>query len=121
MPLVIVKHTYVIHGGFINKLAKALPEIVALALSVENNPEAHLSPADIEVWVHRANELDVNAKNLEIVIWANLYPERLANLNEREERIRNFVKKFLADVIPGGVSASGFVWVLLANGAFGEL
>lgn len=68
--------------------------------------------------MQEGGKLDVNTKDLEIIIWATLYPERLKNLDGRRAMIVEQVKMFLADY---DRNLSGFVWVLLQPASFGEL
>ena len=119
MPLVVVWHkSGRFNNDMIQKLAETLPEIVAGALHVPESAEAHLAPDDIEVKVQESGKYDVNTKDLAIIIWANLYPERLSNLTDRKDAIVQGVRAFLADY---DLKPSGFVWVLLQPAAFGEL
>lgn len=119
MPLVVVNYQKnEIDPVIVRNVANGLPKIVARALDVVGNEQARLSAGDIEVWVQEAGSQDVNGKGLEIVIWANEYPERLANLNDRKEEILRGVRDLLPHY-PGNLT--GFVWVLLQPGAFGEI
>ena len=119
MPLVVVTHEVGrVPPDMLIKLARALPEIVAQALNVEENEHARLTVADIEVRVQESGPYDFNVKDLEIIIWANDYPERLVNLDERKETILKGVREFLRDF---DRNLSGFVWVLLQPTAFGEI
>lgn len=119
MPLVVINYKAGrLPEDLIRSLALEIPDIVASALSVEENPEARLGPEDIEVRVQESGKMDVNAKDLEIVIWANSYPERLLNFAERKDMILVDIRAFLADY---DSNPSGFVWVLIQPGAFGEL
>lgn len=119
MPLVVVQHKVGrILEDMLQKLAESLPEIVAKALSAEENQDACLIPSDVEVWVQESGKLNVNTKDLEIIIWANSYPERLRDLERRKDMIVRAVRKFFADY---DRNLSGFVWVLLQPTAFGEL
>jgi len=120
MPLVMIQHK----KGRVPKillegLAVGMPGIVAASLHVEENKDAHLTPDDVEVHVQESGESDVNTKDLEITIWANLYPERLENLGWRKENIVQFVRDFLT--ANDMQFLSGFVWVLLQPASFGEL
>lgn len=105
-------------GDMIGNLANELPAIVARALHVEKNLKGHLTSEDIEVEVRESGPYDVNIKDLEITIWANDYPERLANLDKRREEILSGIREFLRDY---DRNLSGFVWVLLQPASFGEL
>ena len=119
MPLVVVHyHPNIIPRDVILELANELPGIVADALNVRGNADAHLDSSDVEVQVRAFGEYDVNTRSLEIIVWANLYLERQANLEERKDNILNAVRDFLEDY---NLNVSGFVWVLLQPAAFGEL
>ena len=119
MPLVVVQHKAGrITEQMLTNLAKAMPEIVAAGLNAPENQDACLIPSDIEVWVQESGRFDVNTKDLGIIIWANSYPERLRNLDQRKDAIVQAVRKFLADC---DRNLSGYVWVLLQPAAFGEL
>lgn len=118
MPLVVIQHKPGrVLDDMLQNLAKKMPEIVADALSADA-PGAELTSTDIEVWVQEGGKLDVNTKDLEIIIWATSYPARLENLDFRKEMIVQQVKTFLADY---DRNLSGFVWVLLQPASFGEL
>lgn len=121
MPLVVVQYKPgSITEGKLKDFVSVLPKLVARALHVPENPDAHLTPEDVEVWVRESGKLDRNVedivKDIEIVIWANEYPERLQNLGERKDRIVQSIRDFFYGRIP-----TGFVWVLLQPAAFGEL
>jgi hypothetical protein len=119
MPLVALQYKRKsIRDKMLGKLARALPTIVAGALDIPENRNARLTPAEIEVWVMESGKHDVNVKDIEIIIWAHDYPERLANLEARKETILDGVRTFLA---ANNQSLSGFVWVLLQPSAYGEL
>ena len=121
MALVVVQHRGPrgpVPEWMVAKLVKQLPWIVAEALDVEKNPDARIISNEIEVCVRESGELDINTKDLEIIIWANSYPERLANLEQRKDEILQDVRKFLGD---HDRNLTGFVWVLLQPAAFGEL
>jgi hypothetical protein len=76
-------------GDMIQNLAKELPAIIAGALTIEEG--------DIKVEVRESNPHDINLKDLEIAIWVNKYPERLARLDVRREKIVLAVDDFLRD------------------------
>lgn len=119
MPLVVIQYKRAfLYKDSVHKLAKKLPEIVADALDAGQggNKEASLFPREVEVWVQESGALDVNTRDLEIIIWANSYPERLKNLEQRKNKIVRGVRKVLGT---RNSSLSGFVWVLLQPGAFG--
>jgi hypothetical protein len=120
MPLVVIQYKRLyLNEDMIHELAKHLPEIVADALDAgqEGNNEARLFPGEVKVLVQEPGKLDVNTRDLEIIIWANSYPERLKNLEQRKNKIVRGVRKALGNY---SRNLSGFVWVLLQHGAFGR-
>ncbi len=116
MPLVMVHDAS--NSEVLLDVTRALPALVAQALHVEEDPAAHLTANDVEVWVRGHHPHDKCTQGIEIVVWANLFPERNANLEERTEMIAKGVRAILAQVSPG---VKGFVWVLLQPGAFSPL
>jgi len=115
MPFVWVRVSSFLNEEFIEKLAKKLPIIVAKALNVPGT-KGTLKPEEIEVKVESFGPLDVHTKNIEIIIWANDYPERRENLNERRKQIVAEIGKFFSST----PEITGFVWVLLQPGSYGE-
>ena len=119
MPLVVIQYAArPISRQVLIRLVAALPDVVAAALDVPGLPEGRLTPEDIEVWVQESGDLNLNIKDLEIVIWANLYPERLENLTERNGIIASFVRDFLRKY---GSGLNGYVWTMLQPAAFSQL
>jgi hypothetical protein len=100
-----------------NRLMHALPEIVAQALHVPSNEDAHLTEDEVEV---RPIELrkSLNAMDIGIIIHANDYPERRQNLDERRNVVVEAVRRFLADY-DRNLSVS--VWVQLLVSSYGEI
>lgn len=83
MPLVVVcRNPATISDETLRPIAQYLPELVAEALTIPDS-EAMLTPAEVEVWVQDFGPFDVTTKDIEIIIWAHDYPERLRNLDER--------------------------------------
>ncbi|MDO8435907.1 MAG: hypothetical protein Q7S82_00780 [bacterium] len=114
MPLVVVnKNPEKIDCGLLERLVDRLPGLVASALTCEH-PDGGLEAQDVEVWVQDFGPNDINTTDVEIIIWANLYPERQANLDDRREKICKGVRLILPKMI------KGFVWVILNPGSFGE-
>lgn len=102
----------------VSKLAKALPEIIACALDVPERIDSRLTAEDIEIRVTSSHPFDVNNKDLEIMIWAHQYLERLQNLEDRKEKILVGVRRFFADY---DLNVIAWVWVLLQPTAFGRI
>ncbi|MBU6388409.1 hypothetical protein KGQ72_00800 [Patescibacteria group bacterium] len=124
MPLVILKYNPNLRVGavFLSELTNKLTEAVSGALDVPEREDARLTKGDIEVWVQESGSHDISTRDLEIVVWAHQYPERLANLEERKEQILRELRTFLAengDLAEHKTTPSGFVWVLLQPTAFG--
>lgn len=119
MPLALLQYK---SGRGLEDLAKALstalPSIVAPALDVKENKRARVQPEHVEVWVANSHPHDRNIRDLAIIVWANEYPERLANLDERRQQIQQAVRIFLHE--NSAYSLSGSVWVLLQPGSYGE-
>lgn len=104
----------------IQMIASQMPKIVASALhSPRDGEAASLVPNDIEVWCTESGKLDVNTKDLEIIIWAQEFPDRKATLERRKDEIIRDVRKLFSK--NGGGRIPGFVWVLLQPTAFGTL
>ncbi len=96
---------------YLKDLGNVLPAIVAEALHTPDTPSGHLTPEDIAVTFQPSGEFDRNVVDFSILILANDYTERRANLDERNdliiERLENRV---------GSRTIS--VWTLLAHGAY---
>lgn len=122
MPLVVVQYKAgLIAEEVVARLAKLLPLVVGRALDAPESQDSRLTPGEVEVWVQESGRLDVNTKHLEILIWANSYPERLRNLGERRDAILQGVRSFLR-AFPNGyvLNFSVSVLVQLQPGAYGE-
>lgn len=114
MPLALVRYN-------VNRVSKAearyiarkLPQLVARRLSVPGT-QGVLTRADVEVWVSTASPLDANVKDLAIVVFAGLYPERLASLDERRQMLSNDIRCLFTK------QWTGFLWIVLQPQSFGE-
>jgi len=106
----------------VSLLALALPHIVAPHLSLPEREalDGLVSSKDIIVRCSRSSKVDVNSKDLEILIFAHDFPERKANLEKRKDAIIAGIREFLTNYDPN-LKISGFVWVWLVPTAFGEL
>lgn len=94
-------------------LVKVLPKLVAGCLTTApENPEGSLSADDIEVDTKSFGEFDIHTKDIEIIVWANSYPERLKNKEERCSYLDRFIKEYLP------AETTNWTWILLAEGAF---
>lgn len=92
-----------------------LAEVAAQELSGPEGSPSHLTTEDVEVYVRRPQFGDVNLGHhkLEITVFANDFPERRANIDERRMQI----EKRLLDSLPSG--AHGYIWIILAPASFG--
>ncbi len=116
MPLVQISvDPKVVDDEAIKKIAQQLPVIVAKALDISAyDMDGALTANDVEVHVRYANHLDVNTKQLEILILAGDFEERKRTLLSRQEEIVVAIKKIKPPEI------KGWVWVVLAPSSFGE-
>lgn len=115
MPLVLVSYGKKLEDSqdLIKHLTLAMPEIVARALDVYNDPTARLTAKDVCVSPMFRNTEDVNGKDLEIIVMANDYPERRKNLDDRRGAITRDIKR-----IVGETKITGSVWVRLCPGSY---
>ena len=124
MPVVLLRYkANRLNMKTMQMLTAALPKIFADALDVPENPGARLTPADIQIWPMKSDELDVNVKDLQMMMPLHAFPERIANLEERKDKIMHQVRELLADQVAfGGGPIEGWVWLLPSNDtAFGRL
>lgn len=132
MPMVLLnRDAEVLPDNVTFNMGLALTRAVAEALHVEEDPDAHLTEDDIEVIVRDVrHDLDVGNVTLAITVFANDYPARKANLDERREKIEEAVRAFIASEFfvkecllkfqkELKRDKKAFVWVLLAPGSFG--
>ena len=120
MPVASLRHKHGRQlGELAAKLAETLPDIIAPALNVEGRElhDGKVTADEIDVRCEEGQAADVNAKDLEIMIFAHDFPERSANLEDRKKLILEGVLAFLAD---WDRNVTGFVWVILAPTAFGS-
>lgn len=114
MPLVVVnRNPEKLSDRILKKFLEGLPESVASTLTCEN-PDGKLKAQDIEVWVQDFGPYDINKADVEIIIWANQYPERQENLDFRRKMLCNLVRS----AVPRDIK--GWVWILLQPASFGE-
>lgn len=103
MPVVEVKfrpyrnsHQWESGNEVFSLLQTSLAGIIAEGLDVPGNNDARLTANDIEVGFRFAGEFDTGSKNLEIVVLANDYHERAANLqSERVPKMRQAIRALL--------------------------
>lgn len=119
MPLVVVRYkSDRVSAPVMVRLTGALTDIVAVALHVEEDPEAHLAVDDIFVDTQEIGRFAVNANCIDISIDANEYPGRAVNLDERRQAIVAAVRVVLADY---DLNITVGVWVRLVRGSYEEL
>lgn len=112
MPLVVVNLGKLPKdGNSISDLLSHLPWIVAEELSCD--PPGVLRPCEVGVVTRHHDLLDVNEDHLGIIVIANDYPSRRANLDERRSKIVARVVACLS-----GTGIPGSVWVILVPGSY---
>lgn len=121
MPLVLITRSPGVGDQILKSLLDEIREIVAEGLSVPGT-KGELTDRDIEVKVQEKGHLDQNIRDVAIVIWANEYPERRKNLDERRKSIAGKIKKLLPSVnlLSAGDYHSGSLWILLQPGSYEE-
>ncbi len=119
MPVVILRYSpKKVDNTVLHQLLEHIPKLVAHALDIPGSAEARLKSTDIEVWVRPAHDLDVNTKDVEVLIFAHSYSDRLRNLEERNELIRRGIWDLLHKC---NCRVSGWVWTHLNQTAFGQI
>jgi hypothetical protein len=101
------------------KLALELPNIIAPALSLGERElhDGKVTPNEIMVWLVFGQET-VNGKDLELLVAAHNFPERVANIEDRKEQILAGIRTFLADY---DRNVTGAVCVFPTPMAYGEI
>ena len=118
MPLVNLDYrSEALTSQILGELAHALPAIVADALHVAEDKNAHLTEQEVEVRVRESGPYDVNIKDIGIHVMANLFPGRAASLEQRKDWILMRIRTFLADY---DCNLSVGVWVTLHPAAYGK-
>ena len=107
----------------ITGVARSLPAVIAKHLDVPGTSGA-LEAEDIEVWVQAHGPYDQprisedHSSDLQIVVSANEYPNRAANLEERNQQIGEEIKALLP---PALQDIRMFVWInLIPTASFME-
>lgn len=118
MPVAILRYSWKIPENVLRQLTEKLPSIISDALDISENPNARLTSSDIEVWTQKTQNEDVNTKDLEILIHAHQYPERLLNVDERKDKVVMQVRVLLAE---NKLKIKGWVWILLQPSSFGQI
>ncbi len=101
-----------------------LPEVIAETLSTGHGTKGELKPDEIGVFVRSFGRYDIHHYDIEVLILANDYPERLNNLNDRAkdlaERASLAITMTAMQSLGPNVTIKGFVWPFLGKGAFQE-
>ena len=97
------------------KLAQALPEICAPALSVPGGRQ--YSPAGIVVKVDRQSDMDVNMPPIMIEVFVTGTEEQM----NRRDDANNQIIEGIISCLGNNVVGQGSVWVLLPPTSFGLL
>lgn len=127
MPLVIVnRDATLVSDSVINDVAEMIRYTVASHLNVFERHEAHLSTDDIQLIVRDVRKgLDVGCVPFSVTVFANDYPERRANLEERSKKIAEQISRTLkhasGDNILYASQQRCFVWILLTPAGFAVL
>lgn len=121
MPLVIVfaNRSCEALSGYeaLKQLGPLLQQLVAQALTCDD-PGGELTAVDVEVDLkYRDPKWNIGGDqyDLQIVVFANDFPSRKANLEERCRQLRDLLRD---QTELGGVK--GYVWIRLAPAAFAE-
>jgi hypothetical protein len=135
MPLVLVRYNPGrIKPEDMGKITSELPGIIAPALHVESNPDAHLTLFDIEVWANETTAQDVMGPyDIALFVFANYYPERVAVVgvtgpesNEKEVRFIDQAQHQIGEDLVVQLQRYGltglrfYVWPFLGEASFGE-
>jgi hypothetical protein len=106
MPIVMVfRDPKIVNDDIMQRIANKLPYIIANALNVSENPEARLVSDSIKLKIIDPSKFDRNADPLEILIFANEYPERKKDIDKRMVNIADGIKAIWPDA-----KDKGFVW-----------
>ena len=114
MPLIQITHnSKVIDDILIAALVTALPAPTAQYLTCTEGGQ--LSSTDIMIKVLEFGPFDTNHKDLEVFVFAHLYPSRLEKIDE----IRRSIQRLLLLFIPNE-KVSWCVWLFLSPTSYGS-
>lgn len=102
----------------ISDLAQALPGIFASTFSC-NDPNATLTPAEVEVRVQETGPLGVNTAPLAIDAFIPRSPSRKRNLKGWRTKALHWVER-IAQSVNLPLSDAGGVWVILVDSNYGS-
>ena len=97
-------------------LGKTARVLVARELDTPEEPDGRLTTEDIEVQIKEGHYLDLDTLPLQIIVFANDFPARRANLHERRKRIASELR----GIIPN-LKGNCFIWILLCPASFAML
>jgi len=123
MPLAIVtRDPALISDKVARRLGPIIQTAVADALDVVDDQNARLNPNEVEVRFRDIGPLDVNASPFSVDVFANDYPGRRKNLQQRTEMIAQALKVD-AELFEGSLPLSVFgntcfVWIILGPAGF---
>lgn len=119
MPLAIVKTgRHAFSDQEWSTFASDLREIISHALHAPDDEGGALSVSDIEIEYREIGMRDENTESLMVTIFANDFPSRKQNIEERTGLIASGVATIMPLSCKGEVGKQGFVWVLLSPAAF---
>ncbi len=113
MPLAMLRCSNRVPDNAVEALVAAIPVALAEAFDCEDEG-GDLTPNDIEVEVSTVGPKDRNDYDVCITVFANDFPSRKANHDERRQRMQDA----LAQHVPADMT--GYLWTLLAPASFGE-
>jgi len=121
MPLVIVTFNpkqLALTFTSATSLAKELAFYTAKTLNIPERNEGLLTPSDIEVEFKEHHPWNFPALPLQIIIFANRYPEREANLDERAKSLAESIRK--SSIFPSHLigKEQSFIWIMLVDASF---
>lgn len=119
MPLVSLRCSSKVSHELKQLLAMNLPLLVAGALHVEEVLDAHLLPPHVEVAVSDVGPYDVNSSDIGVMITANMYTERTADIDRRVHAIALGLRRLLNE--DGRHDFKGYVWCPPWPGGYVEL
>lgn len=121
MPLVLVHRDFTkISDDFLGSLRGIVPHVVSKILSCETfGDTGKLGPGDISMICHDYGPFDVWEKPLQITIFANHFPERALDLDQKAKEIGKEIFERTYGEIRGAPDPYDiFVWILLGTGGF---
>jgi hypothetical protein len=115
MPQVWVTRDKTVSDDTLQEVARVLPDIIARYLSVDGFPTTSLAAKDIDIDFHDAGPFDVRSRSLQILIFANEYEPRIAQLKGTSTHIIDDLCRL---VVTCDLRGRAWGWVRLAPGDF---